>query len=104
MELWNGAQSAFAVNAFSKNGNSFVIAQRIFRKEFAIHHNRAVPSAHAIKTWVWNFEFIGSILKKKGGSVKIVRRPESIARVTQSGNAQNVVGSFNGLYHYRNIK
>ena len=104
MESWTGAQFAFAVKAFYKNGDSFVIAQHEFQRQFGIHHNRAVPSAHAIKTWVWNFEFIGSILKKKGGSVKIVRRPESIARVTQSGNAQNVVGSFNGLYHYRNIK
>jgi hypothetical protein len=28
MEPWTGAQSAFAVKAFYKNGDSFVIAQR----------------------------------------------------------------------------
>jgi hypothetical protein len=43
-----------------------------------IHRNRAVPSAHAIKTWVRNFEATGSTLKKKGGSVKTVRTPENI--------------------------
>jgi transposase len=68
MEPWTGAQRAFAVNAFYKNGDSFVIAQREFGREFGIHHNRAVPSAHAIKTWVRNFEATGSRLKKKGGS------------------------------------
>jgi len=49
MEPWTGAQRAFAVKAFYKNGDSFVIAQREFRKEFGIHRNRAVPSTHAIK-------------------------------------------------------
>jgi transposase len=58
------------VKAFYKNGDSFVIAQHEFRREFGIHRNRAVPSAHAIKTWVRNFEATGSALKKKGGSVK----------------------------------
>jgi len=72
MEPWTGAQSAFAAKAFYKNGDSFVIAQREFRREFGIHHNRAVPSTHAIKTWVGNFEATGSTLKKKGGSVKTV--------------------------------
>jgi transposase len=52
------------------NGNSFMIALREFRREFGIHRNRAVPSAHAIKTWVRRFEATGSTLKKKGGSVK----------------------------------
>ena len=52
MEPWTGAQRAFAVKAFYKYGDSFVIAQREFRREFVIHRNRAVPSAHAIKTWV----------------------------------------------------
>jgi len=56
MEPWTEAQSAFAVKAFYKNGDTFVIAQREFRREFGIHRNRAVPSTHAIKTWVRNFE------------------------------------------------
>jgi hypothetical protein len=30
MEPWTGAQHAFAVKAFYKNGDSFVIAQREF--------------------------------------------------------------------------
>jgi transposase len=61
-----------------------VIAQREFRRQFGIHSNHAVPSAHAIKTWVRNFEATGSKLKKKGGSVKTVRTPENIAVVREA--------------------
>jgi hypothetical protein len=74
----NKAQRAFALKAFYKNGGSFVIAQREFWREFGIHRNRAVPSAHDIKTWVWNFETTGSTLKKKGGSVRTVCTPKNI--------------------------
>jgi len=81
MEPWTGAQRAFAVKAFYKNGDSFVIVQREFRREFGIHRNRAVPSAHAIRTWVRNFEATGSALKKKAGSVKTVRTPKNIVVV-----------------------
>jgi hypothetical protein len=85
MEPWTGAQSAFAVEAFNKNGDSFVIAQRECRREFGIRpNNRAVPSARAIKTWVRNFEATGSTLKKKGGSGKTVRTPENIAAVREA--------------------
>ena len=52
MELWTGAQRAFAVKSFYKNKDSYVAAQREFRKKFGIHRNSKVLSAHAIKTWV----------------------------------------------------
>ena len=80
-----------------------MIAQREFRREFGIHRNRAVPSGHAIRIWVRNSEATGSTLKKKGGSVKCVERWLQTARVTQSGDAQNGVDSFNGVSHYRNV-
>ena len=67
MEPWTEAQRAFTVKAFYKNGDSFVIAQHEFQREFGIHRNRAVPSAHAIKAWIRNFEVTGSTLKMKGG-------------------------------------
>ena len=83
MEPWTGAERAFAVKAFYKNGDSFVIAHREFWWEFGIHCNHAVPSSHAIKTWVWNFEATSSTIKKKCGSVKTVRTPENIAVVRE---------------------
>ena len=72
------------MKAFPKNGNSFVIAQRVFRIEFEIHRSRAVPSAYVIKTLFRNFEATGSTLRKKGGSVKRVRIPENIAVVIEA--------------------
>ena len=63
MGLWTGAQRAFAVKSFYKN-DSYVAAQREFRKKFVIHGNSKVPSARAIKTCVNNFEGTGSSVKK----------------------------------------
>jgi len=84
MESWAGAQCAFAVKSVYKNNDSYVAAQREFRKKFGIHRNSKVPSAHAIKTWVNNFEETGSTVKKKGGSVKTVRTPQNIDAVRAS--------------------
>ena len=81
MELWTGAQCTFAVKSFYKNNNSYVAAQREFRKKFEIHRNSKVPSAHCIKTWANNFEETGSTVTKKGGSVKAVRTPQNIDAV-----------------------
>ena len=78
MESWTDAQRAFAVTSFYMNNDSYVAAQREFRKKFGIHRNSKVPSVHAIKTWVNNFEGTGSTVKKKGGSVKTVRTLQNI--------------------------
>ena len=75
MKSWTGAKRAFAVKSFCKNNESYVAAQHEFCKKFGIHRNSKLPSAHAIKTWVNNFEETGSTVKKKGGSVKIVSTP-----------------------------
>jgi hypothetical protein len=91
------------VKAFYKNGDSFVIAQREFQREFGIHRSRAVPSAHAIMTWVRNLEATGSTQKKKDGGVKSIESWLQRARVTQSSDAQNGVESFNGVSHYRHV-
>ena len=34
MESWTGAQRAFAVKSFNENNDSYVAAQREFRKKF----------------------------------------------------------------------
>jgi len=83
MESWTGAQRAFAVKSFYKD-DCYIAAQHEFRKKFGIHRNSKVPSAHAIKTWVNNFEETGSTVKKKGGSVKTVRTPQNIDTVRAS--------------------
>jgi len=84
MESWNGARRAFAVKSFYKKNDSYVAAQREFRKKFGIQRNSKVLSAHAIKTWVNKLEETGSTVKKKGGSVKTVRTPQNIDAATAS--------------------
>jgi len=84
MESWTGAQRAYTVQSFYKNNDSYVAAQREFRKKFRIRQNSKVPSAHAIKMWVNNFEETGSTVKKKGGSVETVRTPQNIDAVRAS--------------------
>ena len=78
MESWTGTQRAFTVKSFYKNNDSYVAAQREFRKKLGIHRNSKLPSAHAINTCVNNFEETGSTVKRKGGSVKTVRTPQNI--------------------------
>jgi hypothetical protein len=84
MEPCTGARRAFALKAFYKNRDSFVLTRREFRREFGMHRNRAVQSGHATKIWVRNNEASGSTLKKKGGSVKTVSTPENIAVVREA--------------------
>jgi len=84
MESWTGAQRAFAVKSFDENNDSYVAAQREFRKKFGIRRNSKVTSAHAIQTSVNNFEETGSIVKKKDGSIKTVRTPQNTDAVRAS--------------------
>jgi hypothetical protein len=110
MKLWTGAQHAFAVKAFYKNNDSFVITQREFQKEFGIHHDCAVPSAHGIKTWVQNIEATDPTLQKKGGSVKTVRTPknivvvrEAIERSPHRSACRHSVGCLKPAFDRRNV-
>jgi hypothetical protein len=70
------------VSAYYPNGDSVIAAQRVFRRYYEIPPRGQVPSAHAIRTWVRNFEETGSDLKKKpSGRVLSVRIPENIDSV-----------------------
>jgi transposase len=81
MDQWSGAQRAFAIKAFYKN-DSYAAAQRLFSRHFQINPNNPVPSAHAIKTWIKNFEETGSALKRKPpGKERSIRTPENIETV-----------------------
>lgn len=58
---------------------SFIATQRLFRCHYNIHHNDPIPSAHAIKIWIQNFEVADSALKKKSsGKQRSVHTPENI--------------------------
>jgi transposase len=82
MDQWSGQERAVAVSAYYRNGDSVIAAQRVFWRHYEIPPRCQVPSAHAIRTWVRNFEETGSALKKKpSGCVLSVRIPENIDAV-----------------------
>ena len=66
MEQQTDAHCAFVVETYFQNGDSTVIAQRLFRHHFSVPRHEAVPSQKTIKLWiiitVWcavsNFGFI----------------------------------------------
>jgi transposase len=65
MERWSGPERVVAVSAYYRNGDSVIAAQRVFQRHYEIPPHGQVSSAHAIRTWVRNFEETGSALKKK---------------------------------------
>lgn len=84
MNRYTAQQRAFAVKAFYLNSSSFVVAQRVFSAHFGINRNHPVPSAHAIKLWVNNFEQSGTTIKKIGGRKLNIRTQENIERVREA--------------------
>jgi hypothetical protein len=56
-------------------------AHPVFWNHFNIPQNDSVPSAHAISTWIKNFEETGSTLNKRIGTLKSVHTPEIVSRV-----------------------
>lgn len=82
MDAWSGAQRAFAIKAFYKNNDSVEGARREFRRHFNLGRHDRVPSAHAIKTWIHNFEESGSAMgKKPPGRARTIRTPVNIQAV-----------------------
>ena len=72
---------------FYKNNNHLENAQKEFWRFFFFNLRRhgRVPSKHAIKTWIKNFEETGSVLKKKQtGRPRSARTPQNIKAVRAS--------------------
>ena len=84
MDQWNGQQRAFAIKMFYKNNDSLEGAHREFRRFFNLGRHGQVPSKHAMKTWIKNFEETGSALKKNPtGRPRSARTPQNIEAVPQ---------------------
>jgi transposase len=77
MEQWSGPERAVAVSAYYRNGDSVIAPQRVFRHHYEIPPRGQVLSAHAIRTWVRNFEETGSALK----SLVYQTRPTNLAQL-----------------------
>ena len=85
MDQWNGQQRAFVIKMFYKNNDNLEGAQKEFRSFFNLGRHGLVPSKHAIKTWIKNFEETVSTLKKKPtGRRGSARTPQNIEAVRVS--------------------
>jgi transposase len=83
MDQWNGQQRAFTKKMFYKTNYSLEGAQRGFRRFFSLGRHGRVPSKHAMKTWMKNFDETGSALKKKPTG-----RPRSADVAASNGEPQ----------------
>jgi hypothetical protein len=78
MEQWSGAQRAFAVKSVYKNNGNLEAARREFRRHFNLCRHDLIPSVHAIKILVSNFEETGSALKR---SLPVEDEPSTRQRI-----------------------
>jgi len=70
---------------FYKNNNSLEGVQKEFRRFFNLGRHGRVPSKHAIKTRIKNFQGTGLALKKKPtGRPRSARTPQNIEAVRVS--------------------
>jgi hypothetical protein len=56
MGQWSDAERAVAIKGVYKNDDGYATAKRLFRQHFNTNRNNPVPSLHATKTWVKDFE------------------------------------------------
>jgi ribosomal protein S15P/S13E len=78
VERWSVEHRAFAVETYSKNKDSVILTQHIFRRHCNIHRNDSVPSRNTVLLWVRNFREIASAAKRKPpGRQPSLRTPDN---------------------------
>lgn len=84
MEHFTGAQRAFCLKAYYKNGLSSAIARREFCSKYSLDDLNQCPSESMITTWVNNFESTGSTLDLKPAGSKSIHTEKSVSTVAKS--------------------
>ena len=85
MEQWTLQHHLFAYDIFVRSGELVTATQRLFRREFNVDRQGAVPSSNTILRWVENFRTTGSIMNKEPpGPSRTARTPENIAMVSET--------------------
>ena len=65
MEQWTVQQRVFTYDAYTRNGDSVVGAQREFRRHFNIGRHGGVPGRKTILKWVRQFRATGNLAPKQ---------------------------------------
>jgi len=63
MQPWNVEHSVFAVEQFFRNNDS-VATVRLFRRQFNVARDGAIPDRNTILRWVESFRTTGSVMKR----------------------------------------
>ena len=79
MQQWNVEHRDFAVEQFFfRNNDSFVTVQRLFRRQFNVARDGAIPDHNTVLRWVESFRTIGSVMKRTStGRPRTARTPEN---------------------------
>lgn len=85
MSQWSSEHRAFAIEAFFKSNDSYVIARRQFCSHFGIRRISDGPSVNLIRSWVQRFRATASAMNTpRPGPSRSSRTPENIELVEES--------------------
>ena len=94
MQQWNSEDRVFAVEQFFRNNNSVVFfrnnnsvvtVQRLFRRQFNVARDGAIPDCNTVLQWVESFRTTGSVMKRMStGCRRTARTPENVESVRRS--------------------
>ena len=75
----------FAVEQFFRNNDSVITIQRLFRRQFNVARDAAIPDRNTILRWVESFRTSGSVMKRTStGRPRMARTPENVESVRRS--------------------
>jgi len=84
MQQWNVEHRVFAVEQFFRNNDS-VVTVRLFRRQFNVARDGAIPDRNTVLRWVVSFRTTGSVMKRTStGRPRTAWTPENVESVRRS--------------------
>ena len=84
MQQWNVEHRVFAVEQFFRNNDS-VVTVRLFRRQFNVARDGAIPDRNTVLRWVVSFRTTGSVMKRTStGRPRTARTLENFESVRKS--------------------
>ena len=85
MQQWNVEHRVFGIEQFFFRNNDSVVTVRLFRRQFNVARDGAIPDRNTILQWVESFRTTGSVMKRtSSGRPRTTRTPENVESVRRS--------------------
>ena len=86
MQQWDVEHRVLAFKQFSfRNNDSVVTVQRLFRRQFNVARNGAIPDRNTILRWVESFRTTGSVMKRTStGRPRTAPTPANVESLRKS--------------------